>query len=309
MAKHIKIKCRYYQVRAVVNGEVSVNTYDLRPWIDIMNGKLYTERKRILNGVMGRLEEQVQFENEEYYAFNFMRMDEFSSSYKTKDDAAAEHIDIDVIDDEYIAKNTVAFYDPEKSILMIQCNRGGYSESSIQNYINSFFQEQRCCLLPIFENIDVFSDANEYMKLDVRMGNLSEFVPTRNSCFESLIQAFRQLDGLTAHECGYSIPNYIVEIGLGHNRTKRLNGEQVRVALADLNNNRGCVSSAKVKLTDDQITGVYDLFDHIGHDEMECTIDEHGEIGFEYLAQRMYDTYVYAHSGDRMYNIVRGRQE
>lgn len=51
-------------------------------------------------------------------------------------------MDIDVESNEHIAKNTVVLYDAENGIVMIQSNRGSYTEKSIQGYINSFLKNK-----------------------------------------------------------------------------------------------------------------------------------------------------------------------
>lgn len=150
MAKTVNIKCKYYQLREVRNGEITENLYDLRQWMDDIEEIPLEQRIRNVNNIVGRLEEQVVIGDTECYVLNFMRMDEVSTVYKVKGNRPAEHVDIDIESNEYIAKNTVVLYDAERGIVMIQCNRGGYAEKSIQGYINAFFDTQVCCLLPIF---------------------------------------------------------------------------------------------------------------------------------------------------------------
>ena len=294
MAKKIvNIKARYYQLRCLRDGELTNDIYDLRTWMNKIADKAYEERTKDVDGVLGRLEDQVRVA-EDYYAFNFMRMEGVSTTYKAKKTEAAEHIDIKVEEDEYIAKNTVALYDANNGILMIQSNRGSYTESSIQSYINSFYEEKECVLLPVIEGIDFLDERNEYMKIDVRLANLRQFVPTRGSSFEKFIDSCNQMEGLTSH----------LEIGLGYNRQESLNAEEIRLMIADLNNNRGCVTSAKIRLSDDQKSGLFDLFDNIGHDVVKCQVNSNGEVPFEYLARRMYDIYVTGHANTRILNAI-----
>ncbi len=290
MARSVSIKCRYYQVREWKDDNVTDCLFDLRPWLGAMATKTFIEKYKETNNVKGRLEDQARIGGTEIYALNFMRMDEVSTSYKLKIGNPAEHIDIDVNADEYIAKNTVCLYDAENGIIMIQCNRGSYSEKSIQGYINSFYENKKCCLLPIFENINFMKDNAEYMKLDVRLANLREFVPASNSSFEHIVDSVNRMNGANAH----------IEISLGQNRNSRLNGDEIRMAIADLTNNRGCVSSAKIRLSNDQITGIYDLFDNLCGDMISCLVDESGGIPFERLANRMNDKYSLENSKNRV---------
>lgn len=291
MAKTVKIKCKYYQLRAVVNGEITEQLYDLRQWINNIEDITLPLRMRTVNNITGRLEDQALLGDAECYILNFMRMDEYSTVYKVKENHPAEHVDINVEQNEYIAKNTVVLYDANNGIFMIQSNRGSYAEKSIQSYINSFFDVQQCCLLPIFDNINFMGDETEYMRLDVGLANIREFEATNNSSFEYFIDGLNRIGGASAH----------IEIGIGYNRKKRLNSDEMRIAIADLINNRGCVTSAKVKLSDDQKSGVYDIFDNLCSDDIICTIDNRtGGITFDVLARRMYDKYIYEHARERV---------
>lgn len=131
----------------------------------------------------------------------------------------------------------------------------------------------------------------DYMKLDVRLANIRQFDATNNSSFEYFIDGINRVEGLNAH----------IEIGLGYNRGARLNQDEVRIAIADLVNNRGCVTSAKIRLSDEQKTGVYDLFDNLCNDTIVCSVnDKTGGIPFETLAERMCDKYIYEHSREKV---------
>lgn len=294
MAKTFDIFCRYYQVREVINGEITTNLYDLRSWINAISKRDMADKCRTVNKVFGRLENQLRIGTTEIYPLNFMRMDSVSTYYKAQVNNLAEHIDIDVAGDEYIAKNTVCLYDSENSIMMIQCNKGGYSEKSIENYINDFFDERVCCLLPIFENINFIGENVKYMKLDIRLANLREFEATDNTGFEQIVDGMNRVNGTNAH----------IEISLGYDKEKRLNSDEVRVAITDLTNNRGCVTSAKIKLSDDQISGTFDLFDNLSKDIVKCAIDAKGGIPFEKLAESMSKKYIFEDARGRIQRIL-----
>lgn len=83
--KTVKIKCKYYQLRAVSNGNITENLYDLRQWINDIEEMPLDQRKRNVNNIVGRLEEQVVVGDSECYVLNFMRMDEVSTVYKVKE--------------------------------------------------------------------------------------------------------------------------------------------------------------------------------------------------------------------------------
>ncbi|MGN0414170.1 MAG: DUF6731 family protein [Agathobacter sp.] len=296
MATNVKITCKYYQVREFRDNDITENTYDLIPWLNRLNSMSLENKYKDVNGISGRLEDIVRIGETNIYALNFMRMDDVSTTYKVKKNCPAEHVDIDVEVGEYIAKNTVCLYDSENQIMMIQGNRGGYADSSIESYINDFFETKVCEMTPITENIDFLGENTEYMKLDVRLANIREFRPQNGSIFERIIYGMNQIEGVNAH----------VEISLGRNKTSRLNRDQMHSVISDLRNNRECVSSAKVKLQDDQITGLYDLFDNLCKDEITITInaEDKGCIKFEKLSKKMNDVYSFNGAKNRVLNAI-----
>lgn len=295
MATNVKIVCKYYQIREYKDNDITEKTYDLIPWLNHINKLSLPDRYKEINGVAGRLEEIVGLETSGIYALNFMRTDEVSTSYKVRKDKPAEHIDIEV--GEYMAKNTVCLYDSKNEIIMIQCNRGGYAESSISSYINSFWDEQRCAIVPIREDINFTRDEAEYIRLDVRLANIKEYRPSKGSFFEGFINEMNRIEGLNAH----------VEISLGNNRKARLNKSEMKNTIVDLYNNAGCVSSAKIKLTDDNVTGLFDLFDNLCKDDIKITIndDDKGCVKFDKLANRMNDIYSFENAKQRVLNALK----
>lgn len=293
MAKYIDIVCKYFQVRERDGDEVTERFYDLRPWMHDLGSMDYLDRYKNANGIKGRLEDMVHV-TKEVYAFNFMRMEDISTSYILNMTDPATHVDIDIEADEYIAKNTVCLYDAEHGILMIQSNRGSYSDKSIESYINEFHDEPVCSILPIFENINFLGDNTKYMKLDVRLANLREIAPTQGTSFEKILDGLNEVEGLNAH----------IEVSLGSDRNAQLNNGEVKNVLVDLYNNRGCVTSAKIKLTDDQISGVYDLFDNLSKDIIKCQVDKKGGISFDLMASRMNDRYTLEHAQERVLNAL-----
>lgn len=295
MATNVKITCKYYRVMEIVNNDITESTFNLIHWLNDVNALPLEERYKEVNGISGRLEEITNMDNSGVYALNFMRTDSVSTSYKVKKDQPAEHIDIDI--DEYIAKNTVCLYDSQDEIMMIQCNRGGYADSSIDSYINDYFERRKCVLAPIVNNINFLGYRSEYTKLDVRLGNIREYRPLRGSLFEDIIDGMNKVEGVNAH----------IEISMGRNRLARLNKGEMRSAIADLYENRGCVTSAKVKLLDDQVTGMYDLFDNLCKDDITVSINatDKGGIQFDKLARKMYLVYINGGGRRRVLNAIR----
>lgn len=221
MATRVKIICKYYQVREFRNGNITENKYNLIPWLNRMRSLELPDRYKEVNGISGRLEEITQIEGTNIYALNFMRMDDVSTSYKLTKSTPAEHVDIEA--GEYIAKNTVCLYDPENGIMMIQGNRGGYADASIESYINDFFQSKKLEIVPIIENVNFMGANTEYLKLDVRLANIREFQPQPGGPFEKIIHGMNEVEGTNAH----------IEISLGRDRTSRLNQGKIQSTISD----------------------------------------------------------------------------
>lgn len=296
MIRNIKVKCKYYRVMEVVENNITENSYNLIRWLQYMSTLSLEERYKEVNGISGRLEEITNVDDSGMYALNFMRTDNVSTSYKVKKDQPAEHIDIDIDLDEYIAKNTVCLYDSKNRIMMIQSNRGGYTDTSICSYINDFLEEKKCMLAPIIDNVDFLTSGAEYSKLDVRFGNIREYRPLNGSMFENILAGMNKVEGISAH----------IEISMGRKRLEKLNKGEMRNAIVDLYDNMHCVTSAKVKLDDDQISGVYDLFDNLCKEDLEISISaiDKGGIKFDKLAEKMYMAYTNGYGKQRVLKAI-----
>lgn len=292
MSRTVDVKCMYFQVRMKRDGVIENQTFDLRDWINMIIDIELEDRCKNVDGIKGRLEEVVQTVNG-YYALNFMRMDDYSSSYILTQDGAAEHIDIDPANGEYIAKNTVALYDVNNSVLMIQSNRGSYGAAAIQSYINSFYEGDacQCALLAVHERIDYFADRYDYTKIDLRLANLRDFHANESTTFEKVVDACNEVEGVTMH----------LEIGLGREHNNMLDKDEVQCIMRDITReeNRHCVSGAKIKMSDDNKSKIYDLLDNLCNDMVKCLVGANGGITFDYMAQRMEDTYDNANNGSR----------
>jgi len=259
-----------------------------------MTDKKLEERIANVNGIKGRLEDIKLVHNEEYYALNFMRMDEISNTYFVYEDADAVHIDLD--EGEYIGRNTVVLYDPNLNILMIQCNRGSYGVAAIESYINNFNNEDDICYLrPIYNDFNgLIGNNQKIMKLDVRFSNVRA-LQINSRYFERIIETCNDLECLTAH----------IEFGLGHNREDELDRETVTAMIDDIRNAKdsGCISSAKIILSDDEKSNLIDLFHNIENDIIKYAIPPRGELGFLFMADIMAERY--ENSRIRLMNLIR----
>lgn len=292
--KRVSIKYQYYQLMVFDGTEYSDMQFDLSEWMERMSEFHLEDRTREVNGIEGRLENIELMHADQYYALNFMRLDVISNTYIIKKDEEAKHVGLD--ENEYIGKNTVLLYDPSKSIVMVQCNRGSYGVGALQSYINSFCNGKNLCYFsPIHDNLK-FSDLSKKRtsKLDVRFANTRKF-KAKSIFFERILKSLEQTECYTAH----------IEIGLGYNKGE-LNNEVIKEVVGDLQavENRESVSSARIKLDDDLKSSIYDLFENIYYDKIDFIIPARKELSFDTMRQSMFTRYYDGRSRNALYRIL-----
>lgn len=283
-SKRVKAKFLYFQACCLSGNNGEEELFDLLEWINGFAQKPIKERALDVNGVKGRLERTLPISNYGFYALSFMRMDELSDTYTMKTDAQAKHVDLD--EDEYIGKRTTALYDPTTHILMVQCNRGGFGASHIESFINqSGVCDDMCYLRPIMNQRTLESLVrNGIGKIDIRFANVRTCIPEQSKDFEGIIEAFSNLEGVTAH----------IEVGLGYSGEKELNSETVAGFLHDVIGNKDSISRARVALKNDQKSGLIDLFENAEHDWIDFVLQARGEIALEEAAYNMVEKYMTA---------------
>lgn len=272
----VTVKCQYFQACCLEGDEKTERLFDLQNWINDVEQMSIEDRIRNVNNVRGRLESIYITSDHKFYALNFMRMDDYSDAYKLKESKAAEHIELE--DDEYLGRNTVAIYDERQNILMIQGNRGGYGVAAIQTYINSTSTRDMCYLRPIYSYFDAercFKD--RIARLEIRFANTRAYRPTKSHPLERIVQSINEIEGMVGR----------IEIGMGYNRTESLNQETIYEIVDDVRANRDAISTAKVRLDDDTKSVIFDLFQDAERDELKYNRQAMGDLRFESLANCM----------------------
>ena len=289
--KKVPIKFQYFEVKYA--DDIS-KVYDLQNWIKKIVPLTLGQRIKEVNGIQGRVE-KIDFCVGEYYALNFMRMEVISNTYIVQEDAEATHVDLN--DDEYIGKNTVALYDPKYNVLMVQCNRGSYGVPAIENYINEFQPDSdKICLCPILNNIDgILRDNQKVMKIDVRFSDVRN-LRADGKFFEGVVNTFEEAECLTAH----------IELGMGYDRKGEMSKETISAFICELKKNKKVVRSAKITLSEDQKSSFYDLLENIDHDILYFTCPERGELTFRQMIDRMVQQYDDKGSRARIKNLLQG---
>ena len=282
MARKIKITCKYYWVRKYAkegNGREQ-EIFDLNHWLNKIRDLNLKEKVKTIGDTKGRLDACNR--EGEIFAFNFIKMEEYSSMYILGTDKSAEHVDISVSNDEYIGKNTVAIYDAEKGIMMVMGNRGGFSPYSISSYINSFYEEPVCILEPIKETKNFMSPYNKYGKIAIKISSVKDFIPSKNVSYE---QALSIADSMKSETLSF-------EFSVGRKKNEYLDANIVRTIISDAFSNLGVVSIAQVRMTDEDGTALYNLLENVVNSVFWLNADERGEISFSAIAKKMIEEYL-----------------
>lgn len=295
--KRVSIKYQYYQLCTFDGNEYTEKLYDLIEWLGRVGGLSLEEKVHEVSGIEGRLESAIPVLNDTFYALNFMRLDILSNTYILEKDSEARHVDLG--ENEYIGKNTVVLYDPKYSVVMVQCNRGSYGVSGLQSYINSFNDGMNLCYFrPIAnEMTDEYLETSHALKVDIRFANTRQFNPGKSRFLNRVIDACGQMECYTAH----------LECGLGYNRSHELEKDTIIEMVNELRNpeNREAISSARLTLSDDQKSSVFDMFDNIYADKIDFVIPARGELSFNNMISNMVDKYDQKGSRAKIYSILR----
>lgn len=281
MARRVKITCRYFWVKKYTeegSGKED-GLFDLRDWLHKIKDLNLKEKVKPIGQEKGRLDGCKH--RDDFFALNFIKMEEYSSMYIVGEQKSARHVDISVENDEYIGKNTVALYDVNKGIIMVMNNRGGFSANTITSYINSFYDEPVCVLEPVKENKNYYSPHSKYGKITIKISSVKDFVPSVGVPYEQALQAAENMNS----------ESFLFEFNVGRAREKYLDANVVRTIISDAFSNMGAVSIAQVRMTDEDGTALYNLFENVMCSVFTMKSDEKGEIAFEEIADKMIGEY------------------
>lgn len=278
--KEVAIKFKYYRVCKV--GENNrTEKYDLMKFIESVNNKNSSDLKQTVNGTTGRIEKIIH-EGITFYGLNFMRMDSISNEYKIKNDGEAEHIDLE--EGEYIGKNTVVMYDRDNHVLMVQSNRGGFSETAIQNYMNIWSDEldAHIVLSPILNNIDKGFIRNKMVRsFEIRIEDVSLYKPKTTNNFNGIISCMNEMGN----------KSLFLKLSVGRTKSAELNNDKILDVYDDVVENQEAIKSARAKIYDDGKSATIDLLENFEHSFIVFNVKERGELKFKDVFDKMIEVY------------------
>ena len=100
MARKVNITCRYYWVKKYTdngNGK-DAEIFDLREWLYKIKDVELKDLVKPIGDDKGRLENRAKRDN--FYALNFIRMEQYSSMYYLSSEERAKHVHISIENDE-----------------------------------------------------------------------------------------------------------------------------------------------------------------------------------------------------------------
>lgn len=282
------IKFLYYTVcisKDEENGRTDPVRFDFESWIDKAN-TLSIEQKTIeFDGIKARLEEYVGDRSNQIWKFRFMKLRDTNIPSIVKEEEEAKPIELE--DDEYIGEDLLMIYDSNNQVAMLQCNRFALGKSKLEKYLNRIWnvQNENIILCPISKNIDVrkFKKKN-YRRLLIRFENIHS-IEEKHRPFGRIVNSYYELGSITGE--------VILALGRGKKGEHGLNREQVPTMLNDIYENQDIISTAVLKVKDDDDTGieVVDLFDNSVSSYVDFKLEKRTVLDFNYATRLMIEEY------------------
>lgn len=278
------IRFHYYRVcleRKQNNGEWKIiQPYNIADWLGGLYKQGLIQYNVELSDCTANIQE-IKLDDDKYYTIRFYKLRETNIPSKIKEGHDAKPIDLE--EDEYIGEDMNMLYDRSLGICMVQSNRMSLSVSRIAEWMTKDCEKgYRVCFLPIYDvkKLDAFLN-KKIRTIDVTFGNINEDVV--NSSLGEIINGVRKFHGLTGR----------ITISVGRKKSRELDKTSTLDLIEELQNNRDGITSAKVKMKDDDKsrTEIVDLFDDALHDYIPFDIEVKKNLDFDAERIAMLNTY------------------
>lgn len=273
----------YFRIR--IHSNNGSGLYDLRQWINKMDGLSLEERKSIIRGYPSRLE-TCESLDKRYVHLRFMKMTDSFLPELAKDNK--ESVPLELEEDEYIAYDVNTIFDTESCVLMVQNNKGSLSANRIREYILDTGRK-----LDIFKDDDTISfdciedhkeigffKKTKMRKMEIRFDNLksAKHISDNGSPISSILKAVKSTGGNTA----------VLTIGLGKGKSKDfLDNDTSEVLLGEALRNDEYLSGARVYVKDDDEVRPYDLIDNVLRDIWCFELDSKTSLSYIRVREKM----------------------
>lgn len=267
------IRFHYYRVcleREQNKGKWKIiRPYNIADWLGELDKQGLIQYNVELSDCTANIQ-KIELDEDRYYTIRFYRLRDTNIPSKIKEGHDAMPIDLE--EDEYIGEDMNMLYDRSLGVCMIQRNRMSLSVSRIAEWMTKSCEEgYRVRFLPIYDVKNFGAFVNKKIRtIDFTFGNINEDVEIRS--LGEIINGVKKLHGLTGH----------ITISVGRNKSKELDNANSLDLIEELQNNRDVITSAKVKMKDDDKsrTEIVDLFDDMLHDYIPFDIEIKKNLDF-----------------------------
>ena len=282
------IKFLYYTVcvsKLEERGRTDPVRFDFESWI-YKADKLSLEKKTIeLDGFKVRLEEFVGDKNSGIWKLRFMKLRDTNIPSLVKEEEEAKPLELE--DDEYIGEDLLMIYDRNNQVAMLQCNRFALGKGKLEKYLTHIWniENENIILCPISKHVDArgFKKKN-YRKLLLRFENIHAIEDTHRP-FGKIVNSYYEMGGITGE--------VVISLGRSKKGESGLSQEQVPGMLSDIYENQDMISSAVLKVRDDDSTEVevVNLFDNSLNSYVDFKLEKRTTLEFDYATKLMIQEY------------------
>lgn len=294
-----KVKYQYYKIvlfekdgRGDWHKKSDFNFAD---WLAKLDDEGLLNKKVELRDCYAYIEKIDYNRTNEIYTVRIFKLRDVNIPSKVKDGEESQIIPLD--EDEYIGEDITLLYDRNSGICMIQSNRMSVSVSKLQEWINKDMEEgYMAAFYPVYrKTTQAMLRGKQIRAIDITFANLEESNSVRS--LGQIIKGIQKFNGLTGH----------ITIGMGRKKGGELNPEQTLELVEELNQNREIISSAKVKMRDDDMSRVeiVDLFDDLLHEYIVFDIEKKQPLDFEQARAKMLMSYLSKKDG--IIDLIRKR--
>lgn len=224
--------------------------------------------------------------NIDFYHLRFMKLDDANLpnlSYEND-----ESVPLTLRDGQYIGTALHVLYDISNEIFMIQQNRSSMTIGKLDEYINSWAHKlnlitdkQFLSFNPILSKKSL-CDTGECTKIYMNFANIQKADVSDNTALHHIANFYNMYSGLTG----------CITISIGHNTSKQLNGEQVRLLSKEISDNRNLFKSAKIYYKTDDYSGFVDLIEDVIHDIIQFNIEKRTVLSLALAQEGMLKRYL-----------------